>query len=189
MYIIDFEASGLGPASYPIEVAWGLSPETVVTFLLNPQKMPSWTDWNPKSAEFHHISREMLIEKGEDPHTVAARMVQELSGKAVYSDEPKFDNFWKDRLLSDAGFDPTAIRIQNLKYYLNKIIKTRYPGKRYMDLVQEFSTAQCVFHRAGSDVVWLMRFVEFIRGLPDQNDPSACIPSPLLNGKPFPNPL
>jgi len=167
MYIIDFEASSLSRASYPIEVAWGRTPDAVISYLLNPEKMAGWTDWNTKSFELHHISRNLLIKKGEDPRRVAARMVQELAGEAVYSDEPQFDTLWKDRLLTDTGHDPGLIRIKNLKYYLNKIIKIHCPGKRYMDLFQEFSTAKSVCHRAGKDVIWLMDFVAFIRNLPE----------------------
>lgn len=166
MYIIDFEASSLSRTSHPIEVAWGRTPDSVVSYLLNPEKMTGWTDWNPKSFEFHHISRNLLIQAGEDPHRVAARMVRELSGEAVYSDEPQFDTRWKDRLLTDTGHDPDLIRIKNLKYYLNKIIAAHCPGKRYMDLFQEFSIAKSVCHRAGNDVIWLMNFVAFIRNLP-----------------------
>lgn len=162
-YIIDFEASSLSRASYPIEVAWGCSRNAVTSYLLNPGKMTGWTDWNPKSVEFHHISRDQLINSGEDPHRIASRMVRDLAGEDVYSDEPRFDTFWKDRLLADTGHDPSLISIKNLKYYLNKIIKIQCPGKRYMDIFQEYSTAQSVCHRAGKDVAWLLDFVEFIK--------------------------
>jgi hypothetical protein len=43
---VDFEASGLGPASYPIEVAFsaprGGEP---VGYLIDPQRAPGWRDW------------------------------------------------------------------------------------------------------------------------------------------------
>ncbi len=176
MYIIDFEASSLSADSYPIEVAWGSSPETVAAFLLNPDKMAGWTDWNFKSCEFHGISRQELVRRGEDPRRVAEIMIDELAGKMVYSDEPRFDNRWKDRLLSDAGFDPSLIRIRNLKYYLNKIIKAKSPCKRCVDLFQEFSIKKSVCHRAGADVIWLFKFVEFVhKAYPEtENHKSVC---------------
>jgi hypothetical protein len=169
MYIIDFEASSLGPDSYPIEVAWGSSPEKVTAFLLNPAKMPGWTDWSAKSFEFHGIRREELCMCGEDPRRVAEVMVRELAGKTVYSDEPRFDNRWKDRLLSAAGLDPSLVRIKNLKYYLNKMIREQSPCKRFVDLFQEFSIKKSVRHRAGADVIWLFEFVEFVRKLYPEN--------------------
>ena len=165
MYIIDFEASSLSKSSYPIEVAWGDSPETVTSYLLNPDKMSDWTDWSAKSFEFHHISRNFLSKNGEDPRRVADHLINELAEKQVYSDEPQFDNMWKDRLLIDSGYDPALIRIKNLKYFLNKIIKVHYPGKRFFDLFQEFSTKKMICHRAGADVVWLMEFVKFVKKL------------------------
>ncbi len=165
MYIIDFEASGLSKSSYPIEVAWGDSMKTVTSYLLNPEKMDDWTDWNLKSFEFHGIPRDDLVKKGKDPRRVASHMIDELAGKTVYSDEPKFDNMWKDRLLIDSGYDPALIRIKNLKYFLNKMIKIHSPGKRFVDLFQEFSTKKSTCHRADSDVIWLFKFVEFVKDL------------------------
>lgn len=163
MYIIDFEASGLGRASYPIEVAWGDGKAAVTSFLLNPESMDGWTDWDPRSSEFHHISRDKLIQKGEDPKRIAERMVKELAGKTVYSDEPRYDNMWKDRLLQDSGYDPECIRIKNLKYFLDRMVKATAPKMRFTDLLEEFSAKTETPHRAGPDVSWLFEFVDFVR--------------------------
>ncbi len=162
----------MSPDSYPIEVAWGSSPETVSTYLLNPDKMAGWTDWSSKSFEFHGITREKLIKNGRNPRQVAAVMIRELAGKPVFSDEPRFDNRWKDRLLADSGFDPGLVRIKNLKYYLNKLIKKHAPCKRCVDLFQEFSIKKTVHHRAGADVLWLFEFVEFVENQYLKTDPS-----------------
>lgn len=163
MYIIDFEASGLGRESYPIEVAWGDGRHPVRSFLLNPEHMDGWTGWDPRSVEFHGLSREELIQNGEDPRRVAERMVRELAGKTLYSDEPRYDNMWKDRLLTDAGYDPELVHIQNLKYFLNKIIKTTAPKMKFTDLLEEFSAKTVTPHRAGPDVAWLFEFVDFVK--------------------------
>ncbi|NOY69249.1 MAG: hypothetical protein GXP53_07115 [Deltaproteobacteria bacterium] len=165
MYIIDFEASGLSKSSYPIEVAWGSSVKTVASYLLNPDKMDGWTDWNPKSYEFHQIPREKLLVNGKDPRRVAKLMIDDLAGQTAYSDEPRFDNMWKERLLVDSGYDPGLIKIKNLKYFLNKKIKSRFPKKRLIDLFQEFSANKSIHHRAGADVIWLFKFVEFVEDL------------------------
>lgn len=165
MYIIDFEASSLCQNSYPIEVAWGSSRETVTAFLLNPDKMTGWTDWSSKSFEFHNIQRKELLENGEDPKRVAEIIVKDLAGKSVYSDEPRFDTMWKDRLLTDTGYDPSVIRIKNLKYYLNKMIKIHSPRKKFNDLFEDFTGYKEICHRAGADVMWLFEFVEFVKKL------------------------
>ncbi|MBC2715714.1 MAG: hypothetical protein HF978_10440 [Desulfobacteraceae bacterium] len=163
MYIIDFEASGLGKESYPIEVAWGDGRHPVTSFLLNPESMNGWTDWDPRSLEFHGIPRDKLIKKGEDPKRIAEIMVKELAGKTLYSDEPRYDNMWKDRLLIDSGYDPRLIRIKNLKYFLNKMIKATSPKMKFTDLLEEFSAKTQIPHRAGPDVSWLFEFVDFVR--------------------------
>lgn len=161
--IIDFEASGLGRQSYPIEVAWGDGKHPATSFLLNPEKMNGWTDWDPRSQEFHRIPRDKLIKEGEDPKRVAEKMVKALAGKNVYSDEPRYDNMWKDRLLKDSGYDPELIQIKNLKYFLGKIIKATCPKMNFTDLLEEFSTKIRTPHRAGADVSWLFEFVAFVK--------------------------
>jgi len=42
---LDFEASGLEPDSYPIQVAWNIG-ETVNSFLINPETADGWTWWS-----------------------------------------------------------------------------------------------------------------------------------------------
>jgi len=163
MYIIDFEASGLGKASYPIEVAWGDGRHPATSFMLNPERMDDWTDWDPRSVEFHHIPREKLIKEGDDPKRISEIMVKELAGKTLYSDEPRYDNMWKDRLLRDSGYDPGLIKIKNLKYFLNKMIKATSPKMKFTDLLEEFSAKTKIPHRAGPDVTWLFEFVDFVR--------------------------
>ncbi|RJP90535.1 MAG: hypothetical protein C4518_08825 [Desulfobacteraceae bacterium] len=163
IYIIDFEASGLGKESYPIEVAWGDGRHPVTSCLLNPETMNGWTDWDSRSMEFHGIPRDKLIREGEDPKRVAERMVKELAGKTLYSDEPRYDNMWKDRLLKDSGYDPELIRIKNLKYFLDKLVKATSPTMKFTDLLEEFSAKTETPHRAGADVSWLFEFVNFVR--------------------------
>jgi len=163
MYIIDFEASGLGKESYPIEVGWGDGRHPATSFLLNPKAMDGWTDWDPRSLEFHHIPREKLIKEGKNPKRIAEIMIKELAGKTLYSDEPRYDNMWKDRLLKDAGYDPGLIKIKNLKYFLNKMIKATSPKMKFTDLLEEFSAKTKIPHRAGPDVTWLFEFVDFVR--------------------------
>ena len=164
MIIIDFEASSLRKKSHPIEVAWGERPGAVRSFLLNPDYMEDWTDWNPRSYDYHGISREQLRRAGIDPRLAAEEMVRDLAGKAVYSDEPRYDNRWKNRLLADSGFNPSLIRIRDLNPYLNRIIRDASGRKTVGDYACEFSCSRQVRrHRAGEDVFWLLEFVAHIR--------------------------
>ena len=161
MIIIDFEASSLRKISHPIEVAWGDSPETIKSYLLNPDYMAGWTDWNPKCFEFHGITQEELRNKGADPREVAEQMVAELAGKDVYSDEPRYDTRWKNRLLSDSGYDPSVIRIRDLNHYLKHRINAASYCKSFNDLVCSFECCETRRHRAGVDVYWLFKLLEY----------------------------
>lgn len=163
MIIIDFEASSLRKSSHPIEVAWGTSKQDIQSFLLNPDYMEGWTDWSPKSFAFHGITQQQLRREGVDPRKVARKMFDELAGQEVYSDETRYDNRWKNRLLADSGFDPSLIRILDLNQYLNRMLKSASSCKTVADYV---STCQCSDvgrHRAGADVYWLFEFVEYVR--------------------------
>jgi len=162
MIIIDFEASSLRKKSHPIEVAWGDGPETIKSFLLNPDYLPGWTDWSPKSYEFHGITRAELRQSGVDPRRVAKQMVKELGNQTVYSDEPQYDNWWKHRLLADSGYDPSVIQIRDLTLYLKHRIQTVPHCKTFNDLLCSFECVEPPQHRAASDVLWLFRLVEYV---------------------------
>ena len=163
MVIIDFEASSLRKTSHPIEVAWGEHPDNIRSFLLNPDYMPGWTDWNPKSVEFHGITRQLLRSRGVDPRQAARQMVEALAGQSVYSDEPRYDRRWKDRLLADSGYDPSLIGIKDLNLYLNQMIRSVDNCKTVADFAPYFTCSRSQRHRAAADVRWLLEFVGHVR--------------------------
>lgn len=163
MIIIDFEASSLRKMSYPIEVAWGDSPDNIQSFLLNPDYMEDWTDWNPKSLEYHGLTREELRRFGQDPRHVAGRMVQELAKADVYSDEPHYDIRWKNRLLGDCGYDPGLVRIHDLNHYLSELLRGAHCERGLNDFLCTFECSESGRHRAAADVYWLIEFVAYVR--------------------------
>lgn len=163
MIIIDFEASSLRKNSYPIEVAWGESPRNITSYLLNPDYMDGWTDWNPKSVEYHGLTLDELRKHGVDPRQAAAIMVRDLSGKPVYSDEVRYDTRWKNRLLADSGLDPSLVRIKDLNLYLNHLLRSKEPCKTVSDYACTFTCSETRRHRAAADVFWLLEFVEHIQ--------------------------
>ncbi len=163
MIIIDFEASSLRKNSHPIEVAWGESTKAIESYLLNPDHMAGWTDWSPQSVEYHGLTLDELRRCGKDPRLVAQKMVEALSGKAVYSDEPLYDTRWKNRLLADAGYDPHRVRIKDLNLYLNHQLKAKDPCKTITDYVCTFTCSENRRHRAAADVLWLLEFVKYIK--------------------------
>jgi len=106
-HFIDFEASGFGDKSYPIEVAWNGVGGTIESYLISPEDIEDWTYWDKEAQiDAHKITREETIHLGEPPKTVALRMNETLAGQVLYSDAPEFDGFWLSRLCEAAGMPP-----------------------------------------------------------------------------------
>jgi hypothetical protein len=108
---LDFEASSLGKEGYPIEVAWVFASGGEESHLIRPA--PSWTDWDPESEATHHLTREQLISEGTPHDEVAKRMLDVLSGHALYATAPSWDGQWLSRLLRGAGLPRHALRLQD----------------------------------------------------------------------------
>lgn len=118
--MLDFEASGLGPGSYPIEVAWGW----VDTFQIESCLIRPADDWlefglwdEIAETEIHKIGRARLLREGVPVEIVARHMTSALEGHAVYSDGPRFDGEWLDTLFRAAG-RPPPIMIQSIDVLL-----------------------------------------------------------------------
>jgi hypothetical protein len=102
---LDVEASSLGEASYPIEVAWSATDyeEAPHCWLIAPSFVETWTDWDLGAQAVHGISRSRLAAEGVEPSLVAAHMNQSVGGETLYCDGGEFDIFWIDRLFEAAG--------------------------------------------------------------------------------------
>lgn len=102
--MIDFEASGLGPDSYPIEVAWSDPSGSVESHYITPAR--GWDAWDPDAEAVHRIPRHLLLDCGKPAHWVAQRMNAALAGQTVYADVPEMDAFWLQTLFDVPGMDP-----------------------------------------------------------------------------------
>ena len=102
-FIMDIEASGFGPDSYPIEVGLALGDGSRFCSLIVPAEY--WTHWDASAQVVHNISREMLARHGSHVHQVATELNAMLSGKTVYSDGWVVDKPWLIRLFEAAGID------------------------------------------------------------------------------------
>ncbi len=151
--ILDFEASSLSEASWPIEIglSW-LEHGEVRTWssLIHPAHDWEIDDWSPQSAAVHGIS---LSELTEAPSTteVAETFFKVLGGRRLVSDAPEFEIRWLDRLLRAAGraenpsiedFDGTSFAV--------------FEGYA-LDLVYETIERRPAPHRAGPDTARLAR--------------------------------
>jgi DNA polymerase III epsilon subunit-like protein len=100
LWILDIEASGLSPISYPIEIGLVNGEQEYQTLILPDE---SWEHWNLKSEALHGLSRQDLYEKGKSVEMVAKELNELLASKIVYSDHEDWDSFWLRRLFETVG--------------------------------------------------------------------------------------
>lgn len=102
-HFVDFEASGIAPDSYPIEVAV-VYPGGEYQSLIQPARY--WDHWSYDAQDMHQITREQLILEGTPPFEVAQAMNALFDGKTLCSDNPA-DCYWLDVLYEAAGIEAT----------------------------------------------------------------------------------
>ncbi|TVZ40640.1 hypothetical protein P886_5077 [Alteromonadaceae bacterium 2753L.S.0a.02] len=103
--ILDFEASGFGGESYPIEVGVVATSGQRYCTLIRPQR--DWVHWSNEASRIHQISRTSLVQFGKDVADVCHDLNELLKGSTVYSDAWTHDNGWLIRLYHAAAMAPT----------------------------------------------------------------------------------
>ncbi|GGO81094.1 hypothetical protein GCM10011348_19350 [Marinobacterium nitratireducens] len=155
---LDFEASGLGPRSYPIEVAWqDAASGEHDSFLVSPQGVPGWDDWSESAENIHGISRAQLEAEGVGAQQACRRLNRALEGRCVYCDALEFDVFWLRRLYEAAGMRP-LFRLQGLESLL--------AGERLQRFLDRIASQQRR-HRALDDVGDLIEALEYAFAVPE----------------------
>jgi hypothetical protein len=99
--IIDVEASGFGPQSYPIEVGVAMASGERYSTLILPAS--EWTYWDPEAEKVHRVTREILRNHGKPIREVATKLNDLLKRKTVYSDGWVVDKPWITQLFDRAG--------------------------------------------------------------------------------------
>lgn len=99
--VMDIEASGFGPGSYPIEVGVVLEDGGGYCVLVKPE--PEWIHWDPAAERCHGLSREVLFKYGQPVTTVAHQLNTLLESMTVYTDAWGNDASWLDLLFHHAG--------------------------------------------------------------------------------------
>jgi hypothetical protein len=99
LVFLDLEASSLGPRSWPIEIgcAWLEAGQVEVrSELIAPR--PEWPldDWSLAAQRCHGLSLAQ-VRRGQPADALAAA-TDALAGCEVVSDNPRWDQFWLDRL-------------------------------------------------------------------------------------------
>ncbi len=108
---LDFEASSLAKASYPIEVGWVFEDGAEESHLIRPAA--GWTDWDVAAEALHHIPRDRLIAEGVAHEVVGRRMLEVLGDHALYVTSPSWDGKWLSILLRASGLPRHALRLRD----------------------------------------------------------------------------
>lgn len=115
--ILDFEASGLGASSYPIEVGVALGDGRKFCSLIAP--LPQWQHWDPRAEALHGIGRELLAARGRAPAEVATELNGLVGEATLYSDGWVVDSTWFGQLFRAAGVAP-RFRLSPLELILDE---------------------------------------------------------------------
>jgi len=158
---LDFEASSLSPHSYPIEVAWSLEDNTIEAHLISPAGIESWTDWDSAAEQVHTIPREQLLTDGKPPQFICNRMNEQLAGKLVYTDAPKFDGMWLSKLFSVCDGITPKFQLKHIDELLVSMICPGIAGRtsgliKIEELKREAREQKSTQHRASWDVEYLV---------------------------------
>lgn len=116
-YIIDLEASGFGPESYPIEVGLALDEGERYCSLIRPKA--DWEHWSTEAEQYHHIERDILLRYGKSAEVVATELNERLYNMTVYSDGWVVDQSWLIKLFYRAGI-PMQFRVSALEMILSE---------------------------------------------------------------------
>jgi len=147
--IIDLEASGFDPHSYPIEVGLALSSGERYSSLILPED--DWTHWDEKAEKLHQISQKTLLEHGKPVREVADQLNQLLKGQTVYSDGWVVDKPWLDQL-----FYAARVSMQFYLSPLEMILSEQQMAKWEKTRLQVLDEFSPVRHRASIDA-WIIK--------------------------------
>lgn len=149
LVFIDFEASGLTPGSWPIEIgiAW-ISGSRVASraSVIAPRADWSLSDWSEASSRIHGLS--LAEVRGGSPADAVAAETDALAGVELVSDNPGWDQLWLDRLR--AGRAP--IRLTPLRAAVSARLSHRASDAFACALLRSEAP-----HRAGPDAERLAR--------------------------------
>lgn len=154
--VIDFEASGFGKGSYPIEVGFSRRHGEGWCSLIRPES--DWDHWDVHAACVHRIPRELLVARGKSPSQVTEQLNLQLTGQTVYTDGWAHDYIWMARLYDVADRVP-SFRLADLR----EIISPQQEALWHSTKKQVQEDLNISRHRASNDarilqMTWLRTY-------------------------------
>jgi hypothetical protein len=148
--ILDFEASGFGHDSYPVEVGYSLGCGERFCMLIKPEQ--SWVYWDEKAEGVHGISRELLQQSGQDVERVCQVLNQRLAGRTLYSDAWVVDKAWLNKLFAAARLQ-TSFQLSAIEHIQTECQYLMWDRVRHHMLDEACGER----HRASSDAEFIQR--------------------------------
>lgn len=122
-FFLDFEASGLHPDSYPIEIGI-CGPYFEYEALIKPTYY--WTHWSHDAQDMHGISREMIEADGVEPARICQALNDQFRGQVLWSDS-NFDALWMNIMFEAAGMQEAFV-VKNIMSQIDVLRLPRYLG-------------------------------------------------------------
>jgi len=156
--VIDFEACGFGPGTWPIEVGWiRAGDQSPRSMTIRPHPKFNLDLWQPGSQKIHKLTLPEIQRDGMEAVDVLAAMRRDLAGCIVISDAPSFDQSWLNTLALACDQAP-PFQIADLIAVFNLFHKIT--GATVRDMLNEFRLSMersgPAPHRAGDDVFQVM---------------------------------
>lgn len=119
--ILDFEASSLAAASYPISVGCCDLDLNSAGWLISPQ--PDWEDWSAQSQNVHGIRRERLFLSGISTQESAERInYMTGEGKVLLCDGGSSDQKWYETLFRASTEVPHVFTLRDFDLRLSTAV-------------------------------------------------------------------
>jgi hypothetical protein len=155
--VIDIEASGFGPDSYPIEIGIAMADGSEYQTLVRPE--PEWWHWDRDAQSVHGISRADLFKYGRPIGHVCRDINRLCAGATLYSDCWVHDSRWFRRLFDTAEI-PALAQCKAIEYLLNDELQVVYQvAKRRVA-----SQLGLPMHRALNDATIIQQTLEKLIG-------------------------
>ena len=156
--IIDVEASGFGPASYPIEIGLVLPDGSSYCSLLRPE--PDWTHWDASAEKVHGLTRETLLKHGRPAQEVARELNERLHGQTIFCDAWYHDFNWLGRLYGAVEMHQ-AFRLEDIRTVLNEAEANVWHATK-LGVIEDL---QLTRHRASNDARVLQATLLRVKGM------------------------
>ena len=163
---VDFEASSLGPDSYPIEIGfaqWNDPQAPISTWSRLICPTDAWVARSAKLQASHliHGIRPEWLELGYDPDEVLELVNSRFpQGALAYCDGGSHDQHWLDTLVKAAALQ-SNVRLASWGSFIRPL------GYRCQIRLQHWAESHRTVHRAGPDAVDHLRGLAFALEVPE----------------------